>query len=64
MTGDIRSHYPWHEIDRVVATPKHVLLFINSLQALVVPHRAFSSSDDAKVMGNKAAEWLAAAKKS
>lgn len=62
MTGDIRSHYPWHEIDRVVAAPKHVILFISGLQGIVVPHRAFASSNDAKALATKAAEWLAVAK--
>lgn len=62
-TGDIRSYYPWHEIDRVVAAPKHVIFFINGLQGLLVPHRAFASSDEAKVLSDKATEWCAAAKK-
>jgi hypothetical protein len=46
--GDIVLALPWTSVQRVVDTDSHVFLLFARLAAVIVPKRAFGSSDEAR----------------
>lgn len=60
--GDIRTSIPWREVDRVVITPRHIMLFISQVQAVLIPMRAFGSPAAAATFGESALRWHRAAR--
>lgn len=62
LSDDIKATVPWHEIDRVVVTGKHIFLFLAPALAYIIPTRAFASNEAAKLFGEKAGAWCDGAK--
>jgi len=53
---------PWHSLDSVVTTRKHIFIYFNKCGAFIIPKRAFDSAADADVFARAAKDYLAAAK--
>ena len=45
-SGKVRTFYTWSSIIRLETTADHLVLFISALQGIVLPRRAFASTDD------------------
>ena len=64
-TWDVNNDYkkPWHSLDSVVPTRKHIFIYFNKCGAFIIPRRAFESIGASESFGRAAMNYLNAAKR-